>query len=377
MNVFASKRQRVRQLVHWKMPRDFGFGPFSFITLLLVFGAGLAFEFARQGMEARHLAYGAGTVLAAAALISAAPTWATVIFAELALWIAYAMLPEVSSILLAAIVSAGLLLAPSVQLVYQWDKAVILRLGKFRRVRGPGLAFLLPLVDRIAEFVDTRIRATDFTAEKTLTRDTVPVDVDAHAFWMIWDAQKAVLEVERYEEAVTLSAQAALRDSIGRYDLTTLLTQRDTLCREIQGILDAKTNPWGITILSVEFTDIILPQGLEDAMSRVAQAEREKQARVILGAAEVEIAGQFEEASRRYRDNPVALNLRAMNMVYEGMRQKGAMMLVPSSALEGMNLGALMGAAALGTAQQPPGAGAPGGRGSAATGAGESEGAKT
>jgi regulator of protease activity HflC (stomatin/prohibitin superfamily) len=353
MRPFTSERQRVRQLVHWKLPRDFTFGPFSFITLLLVSGAGLAVEFARQGMEAEHLAYAAGAVLAAAGLIGAAPTWATVIVAELALWMAYAVLPEVSSLPLAAIVSAGLLAAPSVQLVYQWDKAVVLRMGKFRRVRGPGLAFLVPLVDRIAEFVDTRIRVTDFTAEKTLTRDTVPVDVDAHAFWMIWDAQKAVLEVEHYEDAVTLSAQAALRDSIGRYDLTTLLTQRETLCREIQGILDAKTNPWGITILSVEFTDIILPQALEDAMSRVAQAEREKQARVILGAAEVEIAEKFEEASRRYRDNPTALNLRAMNMVYEGMRQKGALMLVPSSALDGMNLGALMGTAALGSVQRP------------------------
>jgi regulator of protease activity HflC (stomatin/prohibitin superfamily) len=365
MKAFAKERQRVRQLVHWKVPRDFVFGPFSFIALLVVSGAGLAVEFARQGMEPRHLAYAAGAVLAAASLISAAPTWATVIVAELALWMAYAVLPEVSSLPLAAIVSAGLLLAPAVQLVYQWDKAVVLRMGRFRRVRGPGLAFLVPMVDRIAEFVDTRIRVTDFTAEKTLTRDTVPVDVDAHAFWMIWDAQKAVLEVEHYEDAVTLSAQAALRDSIGRYDLTTLLTQRDTLCREIQGILDAKTNAWGITILSVEFTDIILPQGLEDAMSSVAQAERERQARVILGAAEVEIAEKFEEASRRYRDNPTALNLRAMNMVYEGIRQKGAMMLVPSSALEGMNLGALMGAAALAKT---------GGSGSAAA---ASEGAKT
>lgn len=348
MTAFARERQRVRQLAHWKPPRDFVFGPFSFIALLAVSGAGLAVEFARQGMEPRHLAYAAGAVLAAAALISTAPTWATVIVAELALWMAYAVLPEVSSLPLVAIVSAGLLAAPAVQLVYQWDKAVVLRMGTYRKVRGPGLVLLVPLVDRIASFVDTRIRVTDFTAEKTLTRDTVPVDVDAHAFWMIWDAQKAVLEVERYEDAVTLSAQAALRDSIGRYDLTTLLTQRDTLCREIQGLLDAKTNPWGITILSVEFTDVILPQGLEDAMSRVAQAEREKQARVILGAAEVEIAEKFEEASRRYRENPTALNLRAMNMVYEGMRQKGALMLVPSSALEGMNLGALMGAAALG-----------------------------
>jgi regulator of protease activity HflC (stomatin/prohibitin superfamily) len=378
MKASAKERQRVRQLARWKPPSDFVFGPFSFIALLVVCGAGIALEFARQGMESRHLAYAAGAVLAAAALISVAPTWATVIFAELVLWMAYAVLPEASSLPLAAIVSLGLLFAPSVQLVYQWDKVVILRLGKFRKVRGPGPMLLVPLVDRIASFVDTRIRVTDFTAEKTLTRDTVPVDVDAHAFWMIWDAQKAVLEVERFEEAVTLSAQAALRDSIGRYDLTTLLTQRDTLCREIQGLLDAKTNPWGITILSVEFTDVVLPQGLEDAMSRVAQAERERQARVILGAAEVEIAEKFEEASRRYRGNPTALNLRAMNMVYESMRQKGALMLVPSSALEGMNLGALMGAAALGAAPQSLGtAEQPRGAEATSAAAETSEGAKT
>ena len=347
MGLVHKKFQRIRNLPQWRLSRDFAFGVLSFVVLLLLAGAGVLVELARGGMPPDHLLHTFAAVLVAAALLAAAPAWTTVVAVEVALWMAYAALPQLDSLPLTALVAAGLLLSPSLQLVYQWDKAVVLRLGRFRRVRGPGLFLLVPIIDRVVAFVDTRIRATDFTAEKTLTRDTVPVDVDAHAFWMIWDAQKSVLEVENYIEAVTLAAQAALRDSIGRYDLTTLLTQRDTLCREIQGILDARTNPWGITILSVEFTDIILPQGLEDAMSRVAQAEREKQARVILGEAEVEIAQKFEEASTHYRNNPTALNLRAMNMVYESIRQRGAMVLVPSSALDSMNLGTVMAAAAL------------------------------
>jgi regulator of protease activity HflC (stomatin/prohibitin superfamily) len=347
MSVFGSQRHRIRSFRIPELPRDFSFGVLSFIVLLLLSLAGVVAELLWGSMPPANLLYACAGLISAAAILAAVPTWATVIALELCLWAAFAAVPQMSSVPLTALLAVGLLLSPAVQLVYQWDKAVLLRLGRFHRVRGPGLFLLVPVVDKVARFVDTRVRATDFTAEKTLTRDTVPVDVDAHAFWMIWDAQKSVLEVENVTEAVTLSAQAALRDSIGRYDLTTLLTQRDTLCREIQGILDAKTNPWGITILSVEFTDIILPQGLEDAMSRVAQAEREKQARVILGAAEVEIAEKFEEASVRYRNNPTALNLRAMNMVYEGLRQKGAMILVPSSALESMNLGTVMASAAL------------------------------
>ncbi len=347
MGIIEKKRQRIRSIAKKTVPRDFLFGVLSFIVLLLLGSAGMIVELLRGALPAPDLLYTFAGLLAAAAVLAALPTWATVIALELVLWAAWAAIPQVGSLPLAALVAAGLLASPSVQMVSQWDKAVVLRLGRFHRVRGPGLFFLVPVADRVARFVDTRIRATDFTAEKTLTRDTVPVDVDAHAFWMIWDAEKSVVEVENFTEAVTLSAQAALRDSIGRYDLTTLLAQRDTLCREIQGILDAKTNPWGISILSVEFTDIILPQGLEDAMSRVAQAEREKQARVILGAAEVEIAEKFEQASARYQGNPTALNLRAMNMVYEGLRQKGAMILVPSSALDGMNLGTVMAGAAL------------------------------
>jgi len=194
--------------------------------------------------------------------------------------------------------------------------------------------------------VDTRIRATDFSAEKTLTKDTVPVHVDALAFWMIWEAKQAVLEVENYIEAVILSAQTALRDSIGKHDLTSLLSEREELGKEIQRILDVKTNPWGITILSIEITDIIIPKELEDSMSKQAQAERERRSRVILGTAEVEIAEKFEKAAEKYKDNPVALQLRAMNMVYEGIRQNNSLILLPSSALDNMNLGAVLGTAA-------------------------------
>ena len=352
MGVFGKKVERIRNLPNWQPPRDFQFTTFSFLALVLTTGAGIAIEMGLGGMPPLHLLYAAAAALAAGSLLALVPSWPTVIALELALWVTYAAWPAFSSLPLAISLSLGILGAPKLQLVNHWDKAVVLRVGRFHRVRGPGLFVLLPIVDSVAHFVDTRIRASDFTAEKTLTRDTVPVHVDALAFWMIWDAQKAVLEVESYLDAVTLSAQAALRDSIGRYDLTTLLTQRDTLCREIQSILDAKTNPWGITILSVEFTDIIIPPGLEDAMSKVAQAEREKQARVILGSAEVEIASRFQEAAATYRDNPTALNLRAMNLVYESIRNRGARVLVPSGALEGMNLGAVMGAAALGS--RPP-----------------------
>jgi regulator of protease activity HflC (stomatin/prohibitin superfamily) len=205
------------------------------------------------------------------------------------------------------------------------------------------LLLLFPLLDRVAGYVDTRIRATDFSAEKSLTRDTVPVHVDALAFWMIWDAGKAVLEVQDFESAVTLSAQTALRASIGANDLSTLLSERERLGEEIQKIVDAKTNPWGITILSVEFKEILIPKELEDALSRQAQASREKSARVILGSAEEEIAHTFKSAADHYRDDPVALQLRAMNMIYESVRNKGGLVLVPASALESMNLGTVLG----------------------------------
>jgi regulator of protease activity HflC (stomatin/prohibitin superfamily) len=251
----------------------------------------------------------------------------------------------------------ALLVAPSVQIAYQWERAVVLRFGKFLALRKPGVFVILPVIDKVARFVDQRIRVTDFSAETTLTSDTVPVNVDAIAFWMVWDAQKAVLEVEQFEDAVILSAQTALRNAIGKNDLANLLSERDRLGQEIQKVLDEKTNAWGITTHAVEIRDIIIPKDLEDAMSRQAQAERERQSRIILGTAETEIAEKFARASVHYKDNPVALHLRAMNMVFEGLRQKGSMIIVPSTAVETMGLGALGGLTAFGRDVPPKGAG--------------------
>jgi regulator of protease activity HflC (stomatin/prohibitin superfamily) len=206
---------------------------------------------------------------------------------------------------------------------------------------------IIPVIDSVSRFVDQRVRVTDVKAESALTRDTVPVNVDAIIFWLVWDAEKCILEVQDFEEAILLSAQTALRESIGRHELAQMITERETLGQELQRILDSKTNPWGITVHSVEIRDVHIPQALEDAMSRQAQAERERQARIILGTAETEISDKFAQAALVYRDNPVALHLRAMNMLYEGLKEKGALMLVPSSAVESMGMGGLMGAAAL------------------------------
>jgi regulator of protease activity HflC (stomatin/prohibitin superfamily) len=251
--------------------------------------------------------------------------------------------PVVNSIAVAAALAVLLCMRISLQ----WDRAVVLRLGTFHALKGPGVFFMIPFVDRVARFVDMRIRATEFFSESTLTRDTVPVDVDAVCFWLVWDARKAVLEVESYYRAISLSTQTALRDIIGTHTLEEMLTQREALGRDLRQMLDAKTNPWGITVQSVEIRDVIIPANLQNAMSKQAQAERERQARIILGTAETEIAAKFVEAARPYQSNPVAVHLRAMNMLYEGLKEKGSIVVVPSSAVESMNLGALGGLASL------------------------------
>jgi regulator of protease activity HflC (stomatin/prohibitin superfamily) len=251
----------------------------------------------------------------------------------------------------AAVVALGILLA--LRIALQWDRAIVLRLGRFNGLHGPGVFWLVPFVDRIARYVDMRVRATEFSSESTLTMDTVPVNVDAICFWMVWDAQKAVLEVENYYRAIVMSAQTALRDTIGRHTLAEMLTKREQLGKALQEVLDHKTNPWGITVQSVEIRDVIIPPGLESAMSKQAQAERERQARIILGTAEIEIAHKFVEAALPYQGNPVAVHLRAMNMLYEGLKEKGSMIIVPSTAVESMNLGALGGLAALGQRTGP------------------------
>jgi regulator of protease activity HflC (stomatin/prohibitin superfamily) len=247
--------------------------------------------------------------------------------------------------LITVFLSVYMLLA--LKIAKEWERAVVLRLGKFKRLRGPGMFFIMPLVETIAQVVDMRIRSTDFASESTLTKDTVPVNVDAICFWMVWDAKKAILEVEDYYLAIVLSAQTALRDIIGIHELADMLTHRGELGNRLREMLDEKTNPWGITVQSVEIRDIIIPKDLEDAMSKQAQAERERQARIILGTAETEIAEKFAQGAKQYESNPGAMHLRGMNMLFEGLQEKGSMIIVPSSALETMNLGAIGGLAAL------------------------------
>jgi regulator of protease activity HflC (stomatin/prohibitin superfamily) len=245
------------------------------------------------------------------------------------------------------LILAGVLAAMSPRIAQQWEKAVVLRLGKFVGLRGPGLFWVMPLFDRVSVWIDQRVITTSFAAEQTLTSDTVPVNVDAVLFWMVYDAEKAALEVQQYMDAVSWAAQTALRDIIGRTPLTDLLRGREKIEEELQKVIDARSNPWGVTVQSVEMRDVIIPDALQDAMSREAQAAREKQARIILGEAEVEIAKLFEVASHSYHGNATALHLRAMNMLYEGLKEKGALMLVPSSAVESMGMGGLLGAAAM------------------------------
>jgi regulator of protease activity HflC (stomatin/prohibitin superfamily) len=229
----------------------------------------------------------------------------------------------------------------------QWEKAVVLRMGRFMGLRGPGAFWIVPIVDSVTTWIDHRVMVTPFAAEKTLTKDTVPVNVDAVLFWVIWDAQKAALEVKDYQTAIAWSAQTALRDILGKMMLAEILVGRDAIDKELQHIIDERTTPWGITVQSVEIRDIVIPAGLEDAMSRQAQAERERQARVILGESEKQIAESFAEAATSYAHNPTALHLRAMNMLFEGLKQKGALVIVPSSAVDTMNLGGLTGIASL------------------------------
>jgi regulator of protease activity HflC (stomatin/prohibitin superfamily) len=241
----------------------------------------------------------------------------------------------------------GLLLAQSPKIARQWERAVVLRLGKFVGLRGPGLFWIIPFVDSVSTWIDQRVITTGFAAEETLTSDTVPVNVDAVLFWVVYDPEKAALEVQNYPQAVSWAAQTALRDIIGLTSLSDLLRGREHIEDELQKLIDERSNPWGVTVQSVEMRDVIIPAALQDAMSREAQAAREKAARVILAEAEVEIAARFSLAAESYRDNPTALHLRAMNMLYEGLKEKGALMLVPSSAVESMGMGGLMGAAAL------------------------------
>jgi hypothetical protein len=274
-------------------------------------------------------------------VVSAAALLVPVLLGGLISWLMLSPIAVVVGLLL------GFFLSQAPKIARQWERAVVLRLGKYVGLRGPGLFWIIPFVDSISAWVDQRVITTSFAAEETLTSDTVPVNVDAVLFWMVYDPEKAALEVQNYPQAVSWAAQTALRDIIGRTSLTDLLRGRERIEEELQQLIDERSNPWGVTVQSVEMRDVIIPAALQDAMSREAQAAREKQARIILGQAEVEIAHSFETAAQSYRDNPTALHLRAMNMLYEGLKEKGALMLVPSSAVESMGMGGLLGAAAL------------------------------
>lgn len=239
------------------------------------------------------------------------------------------------------------LVAFAIRIADQWERAVVLRMGKYQGLKGPGPFLIIPIVDSVSAYIDQRVRVSTFKAEQTLTKDTVPVNVDAVVYWTVWDVEKAALEVQEYQNAIEHIAQTGLRDTIGKHELSDLLQERDKIAEDLQQVLDKNTNPWGITCQTVGINDIAIPQDLADAMSKEAQAERERRARVILGTAETEIAEKFEQASRKYINNPVALHLRGMNMLFEGLKEKGSMVIVPSSALDTMNLGTMGGLVSL------------------------------
>jgi len=256
-------------------------------------------------------------------------------------------LTVISAPVLIGLLLLSVFVASSIQIADQWEKGVVLRMGKFVGLKGPGLFFIIPILDQVSSYIDQRVRVTEFKAEQTLTKDTVPVNVDAVVYWTVWDVEKAALEVQNYERAISYIAQTDLRDIIGKHELADLLQEREKIAEVLQKTLDANTNPWGITCQTVGIRDIIIPPGLADAMSKQAQAERERKARVILGTAETEIAEKFAKASEQYANNPIALHLRGMNMLYEGLKEKGSMVIVPSSALDSMNLGVIGGLVSL------------------------------
>ena len=370
MNGITSKKGRGKSRTGISFERfasssraDFRFAPLNGLLLVAIYVAGLTLHINLYEFSPDAVFLTLGSALGLTVLLRLTQVWEAVVILGtttcLVMYIAwnpdsttFELRPDSTVLLWTTVVAV--LVSPSIQMAYQWERAVLLRLGKFRGLRQSGLFVIMPVIDKVAQFVDQRVRVTDFSAETTLTNDTVPVSVDAIALWMVWDPEKAVLEVEHFDDAVILSAQTALRNAIGKNDLGQLLAERDRLGHEIRKVLDEKTNPWGITIQAVEIRDIIIPQALEDAMSRQAQAERERQSRIILGTAETEIAEKFADASEHYIGNEVALHLRAMNMVYEGLRQKGSMVIVPSSAVETMGLGALGGLTSFGRGIVPP-----------------------
>jgi regulator of protease activity HflC (stomatin/prohibitin superfamily) len=280
------------------------------------------------------------------------PVSVTVLLILIGINIVLFLLHFITLPVLGALILLSILISSSIQIADQWENAVVLRMGKYRGLKGAGVFFIIPIIDQVINYIDQRVRVTDFKAEQTLTKDTVPVNVVAVLYWTVWDVEKAALEVQEYTEAIEYIAQTGLRDIIGKHELSDLLQDREKIASDLQKILDENTNPWGITCQNVGIKDITIPQALADAMSKQAQAERERRARVILGTAETEIAEKFAKASEQYRNNPVALQLRAMNLIGEGLKEKGSMIIVPSSALDTMNLGVIGGLASLAKKQE-------------------------
>ena len=271
----------------------------------------------------------------------------TVLIGLIGISIGLSFFKTIETPLMVSLIIVSIFIASSIHIANQWEKAVVLRMGKYKGLKGPGIFLIIPIIDKIDSYIDQRVRVTDFKAEQTLTKDTVPVNVDAVVYWTVWDVEKAALEVQEYEKAISYVAQTGLRDIIGKHELAGILQEREKIAEDLQKVLDKNTNPWGITCQNVGIKDIIIPQALADAMSKEAQAERERRARVILGTAETEIAEKFAKASEQYKENPVALHLRGMNMLFEGLKEKGSMVIVPSSALDSMNLGAMGGLVSL------------------------------
>ena len=276
------------------------------------------------------------------------PISISVLLILIAISICLYLLQIVNVALFVLLLIIAALLSSSIRIADQWERAVVLRMGKFCGLKGPGPFMIVPILDSVSTYIDQRVRVSAFKAEQTLTKDTVPVNVDAVVYWTVWDVEKAALEVQEYQKAIEHIAQTGLRDTIGKHELSELLQERDKIADDLQHVLDQSTSPWGITCQTVGIKDIAIPQDLAEAMSKEAQAERERRARVILGTAETEIAEKFAQASQKYTDNPVALHLRGMNMLFEGLKEKGSMVIVPSSALDTMNLGAMGGLVSLG-----------------------------
>jgi regulator of protease activity HflC (stomatin/prohibitin superfamily) len=283
---------------------------------------------------------------------SAIPATLLFVIAVLGSWVAYSAYarygPTPAAWVEAIVVLGAVLLAASIKIASQWERAVVLRLGRFQTLRGPGMFFIIPIVDVIPYWIDIRVITSSFKAEKTLTKDTVPVDVDAVLFWKVVDVQKAALDVEDYRNAISWASQTALRDVIGKTMLADMLEGREKISKDLGRIIDERSQPWGVNVISVELKDVLIPASLEDAMSMQAQAERERQARIILGDSERQVAEKFTAAARTYADDPAAFHLRAMNMLYEGLKQNSTIVIVPSTAVETMNLGGLAGVTALG-----------------------------